>query len=57
MTSDAAEWWWGANDRGPFTDSTNRGTVCYVDNGNRHSLGGWPKGDAAFFTDNCDSGA
>lgn len=57
MTSDGAEWFWGAREKGPFSDSTNNGTVCYIDGGNRHSLGNWPKGDAPFFTDPCDSGA
>jgi hypothetical protein len=57
MTSDGAEWFWGAGKKGPFSDSNNNGTVCYIDHGNRHSLGNWPKGDAPFFSSDCDSGA
>lgn len=58
MTKDGAEWFWSPNARSPFTDGAARaGSVCYLDGGKRYELGGWPKGDAPFFTDPCDSGA
>jgi hypothetical protein len=57
MTKDGAEWWYSITDTGPFSDSGGKpGTVCYLDGGNRHELGSWPKGDAPFFSAPCDSG-
>jgi hypothetical protein len=58
MTKDGAEWWWSNRDKGPFSDSAaHRGTVCYLNGGRRYELGGWPRGDAPFFSGRCDSGA
>ncbi len=57
-TADGAEWWYSPTAAGPFSDSAaTPGTVCYLDSGNRHTLGDWPKGPAPFFTGRCDSGA
>jgi len=54
MTKDGAEWYWGARDRGPFTDSDGHpGTVCYLNDFKRYELGSWPKGDAPFFAGPC----
>jgi hypothetical protein len=58
LTSDGAEWWYDPDSPGPFTDSAAKpGTVCYVNGGNRHTLGSWPRGEAPFFNNHCDSGA
>ena len=58
MTKDGAEWWWSTSAPGPFSDSgAHRGTVCYLNGRRRFELGGWPKGDAPFFSGACDSGA
>jgi hypothetical protein len=58
MTKDGAEWWWSNQARGPFSDSSAKsGAVCYLNGGQRYELGGWPKGDAPFFSGQCDSGA
>ena len=58
LTADGAEWWYSTTDAGPFSDSNaRRGTVCYLDGGQRRRLGGWPVGDAPFFQGPCDSGA
>jgi hypothetical protein len=58
LTADGTEWWWSNDDPGPFSDSAaHAGTVCYVDKGRRHKLGGWPKGPGTLFQGPCDSGA
>jgi len=57
MTDDAAEWWWSAGGRSPYSQSSGSGTICYVDGGARRSLGTWPSGDDPFFDPPCDSGA
>jgi hypothetical protein len=50
MTADAAEWWYSTQDAGPFSDSSSHpGTVCYLNRGQRHVLGAWPRGPAPFF--------
>lgn len=56
MTKDGAEWWWSTRDKGPFTDSSNSGTVCYLNSLKRYELGSWPAGDAPFFAGPCDNG-
>jgi hypothetical protein len=50
MTADGAEWWYSTQDSGPFSDSSSHpGTVCYLNRGQRHLLGEWPRGPAPFF--------
>ena len=51
MTIDGAEWWYSANDAGPYSDS-NRGVICYVGNGLRHPAGQWPASGDPFFKPN-----
>lgn len=55
MTKDLAEFWWSNT----ATDSWGEpgGTLCYVDDGTRHSLGNWPRGGDPFFQGTCDTGA
>ena len=56
FTADGAEWWWSTTATGPFSDSsTNPGTVCYLNGGQRHVLGQWPTGDAPFFQGECNA--
>jgi len=57
LTADGAEWYFDPDARGPFSDSSKPGTVCYLYGGKRRVLGGWPRGDAPFFSGSCDSGA
>jgi hypothetical protein len=56
MTVDGAEWWWSAASRSPYAGSSV-GSICYVQGGARHELGGWPAGGDPFFRLPCDSGA
>jgi hypothetical protein len=56
MTKDGAEIYWDPS----ATDGAGgagSGAWCYVDNGKRHRLGGWPKGGDPFFQAPCDTGA
>jgi hypothetical protein len=59
MTLDAAEFWWGLTDAGPYPDEPagSGGTWCYVDHGARHSITNpWPSSGDPFFQGPCDSG-
>jgi hypothetical protein len=56
MTLDAAEFYWSDNGRSPYTNEP-RGSLCYVDAGQRRRLGAMPAGDEPFFSPRCDSGA
>ncbi len=56
MTDDGAEWYWSTTARGPFTDSDSHpGTVCYLNDFRRYTLGNWPTGKGPFFTGTCKS--
>jgi hypothetical protein len=56
MTNDGVEFWFGVNEQGPYTDTQNGPTFCYVDHGARHVRGTWPTGGDPFFKQPCDSG-
>ena len=57
MTDDAAEWWYSTTADGPFSDSSSHpGTVCYVDEGIRRTIGDFPHGGDPF-GGRCYSGA
>ena len=55
MTADGAEFWWSNTARSP-QGGTTAGSICYLNGGARHTKGSWPKGDAPFFEEPCDSG-
>jgi hypothetical protein len=55
MTLDANEFWWSNTDPGPYADKGD-GTLCYIENGKRHTENDWPHGDADFFKAPCMAG-
>jgi hypothetical protein len=56
MTNDAAEFWFGLTDPGPYEDNQGGPTFCWVDGGRRYARGAWPQGGDPFFEGPCDSG-
>jgi hypothetical protein len=57
MTNDAAEFWVTTTSPGPYADrQVNSYTFCWVNHGQRHAPGTWPRGGEAFFQGPCDSG-
>ena len=53
MTIDAAEFWFGVGQQGPYPQGPN-GSICYVEDGTRRGFGKWPRGGDPFFKPPCD---
>jgi hypothetical protein len=53
MTIDGAEFWFGAGQPSPYPDTSGNGAICYVNDGERHLAGQWPKGGDPFFSGPC----